>query len=309
MEVLALEAAKRYSPPDEDVWQRDWNNQHAIFTIDKGRVNFRDKLNKDYAEEFGNSRRKILKKFVDEIGVGTFKLPFDASMHDFVGVQMNVDYEHSILGASILDDDRINICIPDFYAMENYGGKLDDVDLLPTDHKVDRLLFLGAATGDPDPSKNKRISFCKFSKNRDWIDAYITDVNQIGIQNIFNFDSKLVNYFHSPIPPRFQKMYKHIASIDGNTAAWDRIPWIMASNSVLWKYESPHKCWYYPLMKPWQHYVPFTLETIDDIWGGSRQFPILIQNSNNFAKHNLTRAGHQEYMKLFFENIKELKEP
>lgn len=309
MEGLALDAAKRYLPPDDDVWQRDWSNQHAIFTVENGVVKFKVKNIRDYAEDFGFSRRTILKKFIDEIGIGTFKLPFDASMHDFVGIQMNVDYGHSILSASVLDTDTTNICIPDFYAMEDYGGKLDDVDLLPTEHKVDRLLFIGSATGDPEPSKNKRISFCQFSQNRDWIDSYISDVSHVGIQNMFNFDSNCGSYLHSPIPPRFQKMYKHIASIDGHTAAWDRVPWIMASKSVLWKYESPHQCWYYPLMKPWKHYVPFTTETIDNIWGPSDQYPILVQNSNDFAKHVLSKKGHQEYLRLFFENIKELKEP
>ena len=64
MEGLALDAAKRYLPPDDDVWQRDWTNQHAIFTVENGLVKFKDKLFKDYTEEFGFSRRKILKKFI-----------------------------------------------------------------------------------------------------------------------------------------------------------------------------------------------------------------------------------------------------
>jgi hypothetical protein len=99
-------------------------------------------------------------------------------------------------------------------------------------------------------------------------------------------------------------MYRHLISVDGNTAAWDRIPWIMASNSILWKQKSNHECWYYPLMKPNEHYIEFD------------EFPELVQvddgivtRAHDFVDLHLRQDGHMNYMKLLLQNIKELKEP
>jgi hypothetical protein len=301
MEELALHVAKKYRPPEsEECWSRDWINQHAIFTIENGKVRYKETTKCTFQENFGKYRRDIVKQFIDSVGLtNTFKMPFDMSLHDFVGEQMNTDeFPHSILGASLLENDRTNVMIPDFYAMKNYDGKLDDPDLMIHRHKVDRLLFIGSTTGNPDPYKNTRIQFCTWARNHTWVDAYISDVQQM------QYSSVLDHLMHVPISPRFQKMYKHIANIDGNTAAWDRIPWVLRSNSTLWKYESPHQCWYYPLMKPWTHYVPFTLDTLEKTWS-ERDVRTIYKPSTEF----LNFETQKEYCRLVFEHIKDLKEP
>jgi hypothetical protein len=50
--------------------------------------------------------------------------------------------------------------------------------------------------------------------------------------------------------------YKYLISIDGWTAAWMRVPWIMASNSVLLKQDSNRVEWFYHAMKPHVHFYP-----------------------------------------------------
>lgn len=301
MDVLALCAAKNYVPPDEeDIWERDCTNQHAIFTIQNGQLKYESGVKPDV---FGLHRRKILKDFIDSIDLKhTFKIPFDMSLHDFVGVQMNTDeYPHSIFSASTLNTDTTNIMLPDFYAMKNYDGKLDDPDLMKHGHKVDRLFFIGATTGNINPLDNIRIKMCYSALQIPWFDAYISDVQQMSYTPLLN------NIMHVPVSPRFQKMYRHIASIDGNTAAWDRVPWVLASNSTLWKHDSMHQCWYYPLMKPGEHYIPFTMENIESTWNSRPTAPL--QAAHTFVREHLCLEKQKEYTRLVFEHIKELKEP
>ena len=50
--------------------------------------------------------------------------------------------------------------------------------------------------------------------------------------------------------------FKYQISIDGITAAWQRVPWILLSGSVLLFVESNTEEWFYRDIHPWVHYVP-----------------------------------------------------
>ena len=50
--------------------------------------------------------------------------------------------------------------------------------------------------------------------------------------------------------------YKYLISIDGETAAWKRPEWIMASQSVLVKTTTKYYQWYYDGLVPWMNYIP-----------------------------------------------------
>ena len=57
--------------------------------------------------------------------------------------------------------------------------------------------------------------------------------------------------------------YKYLISIDGNTAAWKRPEWIMASNSVLFKTTSKFYQWFYDGLVPWHNYIPVRPDLTD----------------------------------------------
>jgi len=72
-------------------------------------------------------------------------------------------------------------------------------------------------------------------------------------------------YFDTEYPPdifdRFRGIdealeYKYLISIDGETAAWKRPEWIMASESVLFKTTTKFYQWYYDGLVPWVNYIP-----------------------------------------------------
>ena len=48
---------------------------------------------------------------------------------------------------------------------------------------------------------------------------------------------------------------KYILSVDGWTAAWGRVPWILCSNSVLVKHKATSVQWFYSEMKEGEHYI------------------------------------------------------
>ena len=50
--------------------------------------------------------------------------------------------------------------------------------------------------------------------------------------------------------------HKYLLSVEGNSAAWKRIPWIMASNSVLFKTTEYSYQWFYDGLIPWHNYIP-----------------------------------------------------
>ena len=57
--------------------------------------------------------------------------------------------------------------------------------------------------------------------------------------------------------------YKYLISIDGNTCAWQRVPWIMLSGSVLLLVETDMEEWFYADMIPYFHYVPIKKDFSD----------------------------------------------
>ena len=58
--------------------------------------------------------------------------------------------------------------------------------------------------------------------------------------------------------------YKYLISIDGNVAAWKRVPWIMLSDSVLFL-QNKFIQYFYTAIKPWIHYIPLK-DDISDIF-------------------------------------------
>ena len=60
-----------------------------------------------------------------------------------------------------------------------------------------------------------------------------------------------------------QLQYKYLIAVDGWAAPWERVPAVLASNSLLLKQESPFVEWFYDLMIPGVHYVPVKYDLSD----------------------------------------------
>ena len=82
--------------------------------------------------------------------------------------------------------------------------------------------------------------------------------NLILERNLTNFYEKLIKFNlqeinHTELEDHFK--YKYLLSIDGWTAAWGRLPWILNSNSLLVKHNSTKVQWFYGEMIENYHYM------------------------------------------------------
>jgi hypothetical protein len=60
-----------------------------------------------------------------------------------------------------------------------------------------------------------------------------------------------------------QIKYKYLISLDGLTADWQRVPWILLSGSVLLLVDSDIEQWFSRDIEPWVHYVPIKRDFSD----------------------------------------------
>lgn len=94
--------------------------------------------------------------------------------------------------------------------------------------------------------------------------------------------------------------YKYLVSVDGWTAAWMRVPWILASNSVLLKQESLKVEWFSYALKPMVHYYPIKkdlsdlLEAIDYLESHQELAQQIVKNANAFVDEFFTREKIRE---------------
>ena len=255
--------------------------------------------------EFAITNRRIIEQYFEKINYDS-QLLLDICLHDAVGQhQNNTKWPHSILGFSKYKEDTTNALIPDLYAMQNYRGMLDAnlSDNLSTMKKLNRLLFIGASSGPANTELNPRIQLCRYAKTKPWIDAYIS--------SIVNFDTETADTFtdvmHKPMSIPEQQTYRHLVVIDGNTVCWDRLPWILASQSVCWLHDTTDECWYYHFLKPWVHYIPFNLENLEETWNKVKDDNGLIlkivANANEFVQDYLSERGHGLYCLSLLEGV------
>lgn len=119
----------------------------------------------------------------------------------------------------------------------------------------------------------------------------IEDINTKG-------DLKLVDSIKFPD----QQKYKYIISV-GTNADWaERLRTHLFTNSVLIKHESESFEWFYPLMKPWKHYIPCSIEFKDleknVTWAINNQKSCqeIIKNANMFAENYLNEKVMIQFM-------------
>ena len=95
--------------------------------------------------------------------------------------------------------------------------------------------------------------------------------------------------------------YKYVINVDGVSAAW-RVTGLLASGALLIKQESPYFEHYYPLMKPWVHYVPVRFDLQDLVqkvqWAKTHDTEVqkIIANAVRLSRTRLRQQDAQCYM-------------
>lgn len=155
-----------------------------------------------------------------------------------------------------------------------YGYNLNNFD------KLSRIKLVMLSKLYPDLIDAAMAFYPQFSKNQDG-----KNLRQI-LDILFPEKNRAAN-------KDFHLKYKYLISVDGNTCAWERVPWIMLSNSVLVKQETNNIEWFYSAMKPYEHYAPLK-EDLTDIFEkinwmkeNDNKLQEISSNAQKFVQDNL----------------------
>lgn len=168
--------------------------------------------------------------------------------------------------------------VPIEYSREAYDSAFDKfVDNLernksssvhiPWDSKVNIAFWRGSQTGGWYSTKNwrehTRSKLSLLSKKYPLLlDCGFSSWTQIGLKTRLVVEKEL-----GPLKPYLsmfdQGRFKYLISLDGNGWA-SRLPFLFALGSLVVKQESNFTTWWYPLLKPYVHYLPVS-RSLDDL--------------------------------------------
>ena len=207
------------------------------------------------------------------------------------------------------------ILLPDLYAMSNYDNKLDIKDTSQFIEKINKAIFIGSDTGDLNPQLNRRLQLCNWATNHkdDCTCLILYNGSQIERESDYKIKTFYPNFDSFSTDQNMsieeQRRYKFCICMDGNTCAWDRFVWQLASNSVTLKEKSENMCWYYPLMEPGKEYLEF--ENFDDIikimHNEKINFAEVIENGKQFVANYLTYKCHLLYTAFLLNEMHSIK--
>jgi hypothetical protein len=191
--------------------------------------------------------------------------------------------------------------VPNLYAMMDYSNLNIVNDDIKITQKTKKGIFVGATTGDLDPIKNKRLLYCNHFLNSEICDFYISKIVQINNKYVYGTYTYIKDKIIGNYNKKSQLNYKYIIDLDGNTTSWDRVKWVMGSNSLLLKEISDNVEWYYPMLKDGNNlffynsfkdleYLVMNLNQMDDIYLDSVK-----NNANDFSKNFLNLDIHSYY--------------
>ena len=158
--------------------------------------------------------------------------------------------------------DDILVPDPEFVSRRGYKAEREHwVQLnIPWNDRLPVAFWRGGTSGrapNGDWRQLPRINLCRSSLARpELFDVGISKVAQLPSEAESAIrDSGLTRAF---IPSRCFNFYKYHLDIDGNTNAWAGFFLKLLTGSPVLKVASPRRFqqWYYPRLRPWEHYVP-----------------------------------------------------
>lgn len=229
--------------------------------------------------------------------IGDMSGLFQIELHD-VYDPLKTDFSNTLVWSKYKIDQDV-ILLPDLYHMCNYFGKLNVSDDKPFARKKDKLCFFGSSTGSTFIPMNERVRGCIWgSKNFDIADFFITRKVQM-------LDSTIIanNLMTSEVPLRKIFDYKFCCDIKGNTNCWDRVPIIMASNSLMLRMPCEFMSFYKPLIP-----TQVVVEDYEDLrkkrlfyLENQRHATNIVDSNQTFAKRYFTEKVARIYMLNLFQ--------
>lgn len=230
---------------------------------------------------------------------------YNIELHDSYTYLDNDKKYDGVLTFSKFKHDDGPVLIPDPYALQNWGGMLNQInDPLQFNQKINKVCFYGTTTGNRDPRLNERIQMCLWSLTKpNLYDFKITNIAQMHENDVREAcGNNFNNIISKNVSPYEQMKYKFHLVLDGNTCRYDI--WNYFTNSVTLKYESKEMLWYYPLLIDGQHYIEVNKDTIDkrmDVADEDANY--IINSAKRIARIIQKPSSHMLYLGKVFENM------
>jgi len=203
--------------------------------------------------------------------------------------------------------DNSGVIVFSYKLSRHWGGYYNSIDKLPFEKKINKVIWRGTTTGDPNKKANRYTLVTKYFYNK--------NVN-IGFSKVAQHKQKYNSYLKGNISMPVMRTYKYIISVEGNDKD-SGINWKLASNSVVLMARPRYVSW---LMEseliPNYHYVLLKDDFSDLIekveWCNNNQDKCkeIIKNAHKFMDQfkdlNEQKKIENEVLRIYFNRLKEL---
>jgi protein glucosyltransferase len=203
----------------------------------------------------------------------------------------------------------------------------DAIPSHPWEKKTEQVFWRGATTGSESKYLYNVTNFDKLNRIKlvmldklypDLINAEFTRFSEFSEdldgQNLKKILTLLFGEKTTKAEEEDHLKYKYLIAIDGNTCPWQRVPWIMLSNSVLVKQETKNIEWFYPALKPYIHYVPVNekmtniFSQIDWMKNHDKELQEISTNAQNFINNELMPEHIDAHMSIIFNEYAKIQQ-
>ena len=263
----------------------------------------------DFHSVSDDKRVGILKNFLETKTKNIPKGDYFFSLGDVI-TEKDLDKDLPVLFTYAttpkLRDSKRVILIPDVEAQLGYSAVMKRARGSKTwEQKTPKVFWRGQTTGDVNGdqySANKeelpRAKLVHFAQeNPEVVDAKFTEYPQFpNNESREHFKNKYPQGSYVQIEDAVN--YRYQVDIDGNGPSYSRMTWALASDSLLFKQNSPYVQWYYDRLIPGEDYVPFSspkdLPKLRDYYEtdeGKAKARIIIQNANKLAQKTFSEEA------------------
>ena len=203
------------------------------------------------------------------------------------------------------------ILIPDDPFASNIKNIASLKETYPWDKKKPQAYFRGATTGgiftQENYKKMPRVQLVILAqKYPNLIDAQFSLLAPVQFEPSFipQFKKEFPIYPRDPESTIFH--YRYAIDADGNTNGWARPRYILASNTLCIKHETPFEQWFYRALEPNKHYIKVKKDFSDLPkklrWAKENEDAVqkIISHANDFAFQVLSETAQKDY---FFQAL------
>lgn len=165
------------------------------------------------------------------------------------------------------------ILFPDDYTIGDFGNRYhkgwkklsEEIELANSkflwENKIEKIFWQGKLSdcGWPYCSESPRLKLVNMAKDHEYVSAIFASLFKIECQEYESRDLPCGSFMEQSN----QLQYKYLITLDGSTCTYPGLLYRLYSNSVVLKQETGNIQWFYPLLKPFEHYIPVSKDLND----------------------------------------------